>query len=109
VLGYLQKDRQLTAFLSPPQGGDVYLVQVGDRFADDLLVKEIGGGKITISRNLSDPGVTLSLGEAKALRMPVVSVPSNRPNVPIIEESAPEPPKPEEPADGTAGGNPVDP
>jgi hypothetical protein len=70
VLGYLQKNRVQTVFLSSMQG-DIYVVKQGDRFADGLLVRGLTAQEVRISRGLKDAGVTLPLGEKKAGRMPV--------------------------------------
>jgi hypothetical protein len=85
VLGYLQKDGAFTVFLASPQG-DIYVVRQGQRFADDLLVRELVANKIVISRGSTDPGLTLALGGAKPQRIKVVATPSNRPNVPTMQD-----------------------
>jgi len=88
VLGFLQKAEQMTVFLGTRQG-DIYLVNKGDTFADDLLVRELDDSKIVISRNLTDAGVTLALGEKKNQRMSVPNLPSGRPSVPQINLNIP--------------------
>ncbi len=70
VLGYLQKNRVQTVFLSSLQG-DIYVVKQGDRFADGLLVRGLTAQEVMISRGLKDAGVSLPLGGKKAGRMPV--------------------------------------
>ncbi|WP_303720351.1 hypothetical protein [Malonomonas rubra] len=81
VLGFLQKGVQTTVFLSSRQG-EIFLVKKGDRFADGLLVRELFGDKVVISRGMDDPGVTLTVEEHKNLRVGIKSAPSGRPNVP---------------------------
>lgn len=90
VLGFLQKGPITTVFLSSRQG-DLYLVKKGDRFADGLLVRELDGANIVISRGLNDQGVTLKVSESKALRMAIPNVSSGRPSVPVYTEPEPEP------------------
>ena len=99
VLGFLQKGMQSTVFHASRQG-EIFLVKKGDRFADGLLLREINGDKIVISRGMDDPGVTLTVEEHKSQRMAIRQSPSGRPNVP---EFVPPVPQPRQPAGGEAG------
>lgn len=88
VLGFLKKDDVKTAFLASKQG-ELYLVKKGDRFADDLLVKELDEGELVVSRGPDDQGVTLKVGQKKTQRMAIPKVSSGRPSVPVPQEPAP--------------------
>jgi len=66
--------------------GDIYVVNQGQRFAEDLLVRQVTKDNIVISRGQTDPGLTLSLGEAKPQRIKVIATPSNRPNIPTPQD-----------------------
>jgi hypothetical protein len=91
VLGFLEKDSAVTVFLAG-SGGDIYLVKQGDRFADDLLVRELDITKIVISRGMDDQGVTLKVSEPKVQRMEMRGVPSGRPDVPVLDAQGQENP-----------------
>lgn len=94
VLGYLQKDVDFTIFLASTQG-DIYLVKQGDRFADNLLVRDVSKGAIVVSRGLDDVGLTLRFGNAKTQRMPTERLSSDRPGIPELNYFNPKPnPKP---------------
>lgn len=84
VLGYLQKEGTLKVFLASP-AGEIYIVRQGQRFADNLLVRELTPARIVISRGMDDPGLTLAFGGAKSQRIKVVGGASNRPNLPTME------------------------
>ncbi len=83
VLGFLEKDAVKTAFLASKQG-EIFLVKQGDRFADDLLVRELSDKEIRISRTLQDAGVTMKVGEKRNQRMANLNLSSDRPNVPDV-------------------------
>ena len=94
VLGFLQKAKETTVFLSSAKG-NLYLVKKGERFADGLLLREVNNKKIVISRGMDDKGLTLAVSEMKVQRMSVPNVPSGRPSAPAYEPSAPEPGAPQ--------------
>ena len=85
VLGFLQKGDEKTVFLASRQG-ELFLVKKGDRFADDLLVRELDEAHIVIVRNLEDKGVTLQVGAQKKQQMAIPKVTSGRPDVPSYDE-----------------------
>lgn len=88
VLGFLRKGPTTTVFLASQQG-DLYLVKKGDRFADGLLVRELDASSMVVSRGRSDAGITLKIGEQKMQRVSMPQVPSDRPDVPVINDFAP--------------------
>lgn len=85
VLGYLQKGATQTAFLSSA-GGEIYVVKRGDRFADDLLVRELTADIIQISRDLTDKGVTLYFAKENARLKAAGPLVSDRPSFTPEEE-----------------------
>ena len=92
VLGYLSKEGEATVFLSSKQG-DIFLVKVGDTFAEDLVVHSISVKDITIGRLQTDQQVVLRLGEAKSQRLPKNKFQSNRPEFKMPKEPKPIKPK----------------
>ena len=92
VLGYLAKAGGNTVFLSSKQG-EIYLVKEGDIFAADLVVRNVSGREITISRRQTDQQVVLQLGEVKSQRLPKVRFQSDRPEFEIPQEPQPDKPK----------------
>ena len=85
VLGFLRKEGSMVVFLGS-QTGDVYIVRQGDRFADDLLVRQLTPQKVVVSRGQNDPGLTLTVREARQQRMKIVATPSSRPNLPSMQD-----------------------
>jgi len=85
ILGFLQQEGERQAFLAS-QTGEIYVLKQGQRFADDLLVRELTGDKIVLSRGLTDPGRTLLFSGAKPQRIKVIGGPPSRPDVPIPPE-----------------------
>jgi len=85
VLGFLQKGDEKTVFLASRQG-ELFLVKKGDRFADDLLVRELDETHIVIGRNLEDKGVTLQVSAQKKQQMAIPKATSGRPDVPSYDE-----------------------
>jgi len=85
VLGHLQKEGVVTVFLASPQG-EIFILKQGQRFADHLLVRELTTQKVVVSRDLTDPGRTFFLGDARPQRIKVIATPSNRPNVPTMQD-----------------------
>ncbi len=84
VLGYLQKGTTQTAFLSSVPG-EIYVVKQGERFADNLLVRELNADKITVSRNLEDEGITLYFSKENARLKAAGPLASDRPSFIPIE------------------------
>ena len=85
VLGFLEQKGERRAFLTS-LSGDVYVLKQGERFADNLLVRELTGDKIVISRGPLDPGKTLLLGGPRQQRIKVVGGPPSRPNIPVSQD-----------------------
>lgn len=91
VLGFLSKGAEYTVFLTSSQG-EIYLVRDGERFADDLFVKDISAQGVTIARDKTGQQVTLKLAEKKSQRLPGLKLSSGRPDF-TPPETADEPEK----------------
>jgi len=85
ILGFLLHDGERQAFLAS-QNGEIFVLKQGQRFADDLLVRELTEGKIVLSRGPADSGRTLMFNGAKPQRIKVIGGPPSRPSVPIPQE-----------------------
>ncbi|PLY04773.1 MAG: hypothetical protein C0622_02250 [Desulfuromonas sp.] len=77
ILGYLGKGGERTVFLSSAQG-EIYLVKQGDDFGEDLYVKEISAGEITIGQWQTGRQVVLRVSETKTQRLPRMKLDSGR-------------------------------
>jgi hypothetical protein len=113
ILGYLQKDAKQMAFLSSRQG-EIYVVKQGDRFADNLLIRELNADRIVISRNLNDEGVTLLFGKENARLKSAGPLATDRPSfnpieLPEVEISNPQLPMTQEQPINRNGEKTVDP
>ena len=84
VLGYLHKGTTQTAFLSSVQG-EIFVVKQGERFADNLLVRELNAEKIIVSRDVKDDGVTLYFSKETARLKSAGPLVSDRPSFTPIE------------------------
>ncbi|WP_321530862.1 hypothetical protein [uncultured Desulfuromonas sp.] len=73
VLGHLVKGGKRTVFLSSSTGR-IYLLQQGDPFARDLIVRNITDKNVTIGRKDSPQQVVLALGDKRSQRWPSLRV-----------------------------------
>ena len=78
VLGHLNNGGDMTVFLSSANGV-IFLVKLGDVFADGLEVAKITNKEVYIEKKNTGQKATLRLGEAKSQRLPTVNIKSGRP------------------------------
>jgi hypothetical protein len=105
ILGHLEKNAQITAFVSLQ--GEIYLVKKGELFADEYRVAALNQDKITIVRATGSGEVSLLLNAGKgstgistgamtrpAMRSPMPAIrpgtrPVNRHPLPVVEPGTP--------------------
>jgi len=88
VMGFLNKENRMTAFLSGSKG-EVYLVKAGDTFGGDLQVRDLSASAVVVVRARTGQSVRLPFAKAKTQRLPDFKFQSGRPNFEPPAETEP--------------------